>query len=174
MATSKLDNVLIIENALSENECDAIITEYSVDLKTDKVDTHLGYEYNDILEGNPIVTALVSKAFAEYIKTYPTINQTNDKWQLNTFRFKRFPPNHSFNNWHAEHEVLHPYRILCCMVYLSNHNCGTEFYATNETVLSKKGRLIMFPAFWTHTHRGQVCPDKKDRYIMNAYVEFVL
>ena len=45
MTKSKLDNTLIIENALSINECDALIAEYSIEYKTDLVDKYLGYEY---------------------------------------------------------------------------------------------------------------------------------
>lgn len=30
--------------------------------------------------------------------------------------------------------------------------------------------MQLFPAFWTHTHRGQLCPDNKLRYVMSAYV----
>ena len=31
----------------------------------------------------------------------------------------------------------------------------------------------MFPAFWTHTHRGQPCPENKYRYILSAYVNLI-
>lgn len=174
MTKSKLDNTLIIENALSINECDALIAEYSIEYKTDLVDKYLGYEYTDVLSENPILSKLVSESFAKYLKTYPTLNRTYDKWALKTWRFKHFPPNHHFSGWHSEHNSTHPYLILCCLLYLSDHNCGTEFLATNEVIQSKKGRLVMFPAFWTHIHRGQLCPDKKDRYIMSAYVELLV
>ena len=63
-------------------------------------------------------------------------------------------------------------RILSILVYLSNHNCGTEFY-NGKVIKSVKGRALIFPAFWTHTHKGQPCPDNKYRYILSAYVNLI-
>jgi hypothetical protein len=171
MIKLKIDHTLVIDNALTEQECDALITEFNV--KLNEVDAYTGYEHKDIFYDNNILTSLVNRAFDKYTKTFPLINQTLYKWQLQAWRFKRFSPGFSFNTWHSEHTIATPHRILACILYLSDHNCGTEFMGTNETVLSKKGRLLMFPAFWTHIHRGQICPDNKERFVMSAYVEML-
>ena len=55
--------------------------------------------------------------------------------------------------------------------YLSDHNCGTEFY-NGCMVKSVKGRSLLFPPYWTHAHKGQPCPDNKERYILSAYGVF--
>jgi hypothetical protein len=55
---------------------------------------------------------------------------------------------------------------------LSDNNCGTEFYE-GATIISKKGKVLLFPAYFTHTHRGQLCPEFKDRYILGGYANFV-
>jgi hypothetical protein len=175
MTKLKIDNTLIIDNALTNSECDTLIEEFSKDMRQEALNTRLNYEYNQFGPeyNNEILNSLVSRSFSEYKKTYPTIDMTRDKWQLQSWRFKRFPPGKAFSAWHSEHETANPYRILCCLLYLSDHNCGTEFHATGETVLSKKGRIMIFPAFWTHVHRGQVCPDNKERFIMSAYVDLL-
>ena len=56
------------------------------------------------------------------------------------------------------------------MIYLSTHKCGTEFH-DGLLILSHIGRLTIFPSYFTHTHRGQVCPEKKDRYLLGGYYE---
>ena len=48
---------------------------------------------------------------------------------------------------------------------------GTEFF-NNEVIQSELGKVVLFPAYFTHTHRGQVCPEKKDRYLLTGYLEF--
>ena len=56
-------------------------------------------------------------------------------------------------------------------IYLSKHNCGTEFYF-KKVIKSEIGKVVLFPAFYTHTHRGQVCPENKNRYIITGYFSF--
>ena len=57
------------------------------------------------------------------------------------------------------------------MIYLSTHECGTKFFDGNY-IKSKKGRLAIFPSYFTHTHRGMPCPEKKDRYMFGGYFNF--
>jgi len=171
-----MQNILTIDNALAEQECDTLIIE-GVSIPFDNhLNTHLGYESNyfnypfitpNIAE---ILNKLNSKIVADYVNLYPELKLTNTRWLMQPYAFKHFPPSYSFSGWHHEHEYKNPYRILCALVYLSNHNCGTEFY-NGEVILSKKGRMIIFPTFWTHTHRGQVCPDGKSRFILSVYAE---
>ena len=72
--------------------------------------------------------------------------------------------------FHSEQSIEDP-RVLSILVYLSDHNCGTEFY-NGFTIKSVKGRAMVFPPYWTHAHKGQPCPDKKFRYILSAYATF--
>ena len=63
--------------------------------------------------------------------------------------------------------------ILSLQIYLSNHNCGTEFSNYNKTIKSDIGKVVLFPAYFTQTHRGQICPENKNRYIITGYVNFI-
>jgi len=58
------------------------------------------------------------------------------------------------------------------MIYLTEHNCGTEFF-NGDYIKSEIGRLVIFPSYFTHTHRGQKCPNNKTRYIITGYVNFI-
>ena len=57
---------------------------------------------------------------------------------------------------------------MVSVIILNELIMATYFYS-KEIVISKKGRLMVFPTYWTHTHRGQPCPENKNRYIMSAY-----
>jgi len=108
-----------------------------------------------------------------YTKQFPEMSITPSQWGFDKpFLIKKFLPGKAFDVWHCEHGYTEPQRIACAIIYLSDHNCGTEFY-DGSVVLSKKGRLMVFPTFWTHMHRGQVCPDNKDRYIISGYISYI-
>lgn len=80
--------------------------------------------------------------------------------------------------WHSEvypqlpdNEALH--RILLFMYYLNDVEEGgeTEFYYQNKKVSPKKGTMVIAPAYFTHTHRGNV-PVSNDKYIITSWVLF--
>ena len=169
-----MDNTLIIDNALTGEECNALIEEgISIPLNN-YLNEYVGYEshtYNyPIISPHirSILDNLSQKLVSQYIEKFPAIKMTSTPWILHPYTFKHFPPGYSFAGWHSEHDISNPFRVLSILIYLSDHNCGTEFY-NGEVVKSIKGRALVFPGSWTHTHRGQVCPDKKSRFILSAY-----
>jgi hypothetical protein len=163
-----MDNILVIDKVITPEGCNNIIDSYKGSLNSEMLDTHLGYEFCNITN-NPALEILSNSIIKEYIKHFPDIELTADPWVCYEFRLKHFPPNYYFKEWHSEHSFKNPYRIACIMIYLTDHDCGTEFY-DGEVIKSVPGRAVVFPAFWTHTHRGQPCPNGKDRYILTAYI----
>ena len=78
-------------------------------------------------------------------------------------------------HWHIDggsHEFSH--RQLVAIWYL-NDVAGpggeTEFLFQNIKVKPKVGKLILFPPFWTHEHRG-VTLEKGVKYIATTWVVF--
>ena len=58
------------------------------------------------------------------------------------------------------------------MFYLNNvENGGTEFYYQNLCTEAKEGSLVIWPADWTHMHRGQT-EQNNVKYILTGWVEF--
>ena len=55
------------------------------------------------------------------------------------------------------------------MIYLNNvTNGGTYFDNYNLTLNAVEGRLLIWPAFWTHFHRGVVAPNER-KYIITGW-----
>ena len=163
--------VYVKDNMLSKKDCDNIIKTCDKSLLKSK--DYQGYEYYDIKIMN-LWKFLVDKSnliIKDYLNKFPELDLINDTFALSNVRFKKFNKGKSFGDWHSEHCMDYPNRLLNIMYYLSDHNCGTEFY-DGEIVKSKTGRAIVFPSYFTHTHKGQVCPDGKTRYILTGYFEF--
>jgi|TARA_B110000483_G_C17947364_1_gene446933 hypothetical protein len=164
---------LTVDEFLTPEECNSIIEKYNTML-TSGEDAHLNYEKCDI-ENDENLIAILNKRLPIvtdlYKQKYPEINYTGSFWQLTNLRFKKYNPGKSYDRWHSEHSLRNPHRILNIIVYLSDHNCGTKFY-NGETIFSKTGRLTIFPSYFTHTHKGEVCPENKPRYILAGYYNF--
>ena len=160
--------ILIEKNVFNKNECNEIIDMYKNScVKAEH--NYLGYLSRDI-EDFKYIKKLFT-VIEKYKQKFKEINLTASKWKLNNIRFKHFKPTKCFNSWHSEHNLTYPNRLLSIQVYLSDHNCGTEFF-NGDVILSEQGKVTLFPAYFTHTHRGQICPDNKDRYLLTGYLEF--
>ena len=57
-------------------------------------------------------------------------------------------------------------RVLAWMFYLNDAKSGTEFL-NYPKVKAKKGRGIVWPAFWTHVHRSEA--NKGVKYIVTGW-----
>ncbi len=76
-----------------------------------------------------------------------------------------------FHDWHYENPGLQSSpRKLVAQVYLNTIEEGgeTEFLYINKRIKAKQGTLILFPASFTHTHRGNP-PIGQDKYIMTTW-----
>ena len=161
--------ILIKDNVFSQKECETMVSQFSQNLRNAEK-KGMNYQFCDLnyfehMNKLNIITK-------EYENTYNEISKTISIWQLDSLRFKYFKPGFGFSEWHSEHCFTFPNRVLSLQIYLTEHNCGTEFY-NGDVIESKIGRVALFPAYFTHTHRGQVCPENKDRYIITGYINFI-
>ena len=83
-----------------------------------------------------------------------------------------------YQHWHSEIfprpgtvEPLH--RVLLYTIYLNDvPRAGeTEFYYQRRTIVPRAGSLLIAPAGFTHTHRGNT-PDGGDKYIATSWIQF--
>ena len=162
-----MNHVKIIDKALTDKQCDNLIHECSI--KTQARSGHpRNYDYYDIPVEHKLIEKTGLKIIDKYKKDYPEVKLTFDPWILNPFRFQHFKPGNYYNEMHTEQSIVDPNRMLSVLVYLSDHNCGTEFH-NGFMVKSVKGRALMFPAYWTHAHKGQPCPENKSRYVLSSH-----
>ena len=118
-----------------------------------------------------LISPILKKYTDKYIEKYVTLNYM-EQWSLDDgFTLKKFEgEDDGFKVWHTEHCISFPKRILVWMFYLNDAQSGTEFYNYPD-IESKKGRLVIWPAGWTHYHKGET-PNKGLKYIMSGWYSF--
>jgi hypothetical protein len=118
-------------------------------------------------------TGFWSICYPLYAEKY-SILQTSDPHRIYTIKIQKTVPGGGYHVWHAEDNTrLHRSRVLVFTLYLNDVEEGgeTEFLYLSKRVQPKTGRLLLWPAGFTHTHRGNP-PLKGDKYIVTGWVEF--
>ena len=114
----------------------------------------------------------LSCALTKYKKQFPALDSHLPSWNLDPeFTFKKFEgEDEGFKGWHTEHGLgALAHRILVWMVYLNDAKSGTQFkYYPN--VRAKRGRIVLWPAGWTHVHRG--APNKGVKYVLSGWYSY--
>lgn len=115
-------------------------------------------------------SSLCSKALNLYFDRFPIL-KTGRYYHMNC-KFQRTRPGEGFHQWHFENGGETPYRKLVTMMYLNTVEQGgeTEFLYLHRRIQPRQGRLLIFPAGFTHTHRGNP-PLSGTKYILTSWLE---
>ena len=84
------------------------------------------------------------------------------------YNLQKYEQGEGFFSLHNEQSGSYPYRLLAWMVYLNDAKSGTEFPYQEMTVTPKEGRTVIWPAGWTHPHKG-VTPNEGIKYIATGW-----
>ena len=167
------DFILVKKNFLSKDKCLSLIERFKDKVRPGER-KGFGYDAFDMEETADFdeIDNTLRPFVRAYIKKFPEVHITWDKWALTSMRFKKFNPGKAFTAWHSEHSRRYSTRILNFQLYLSTHNCGTKFY-NGKVIKSEIGKAVIFPSYFTHTHKGQRCPNRKTRYLITGYFNFL-
>ena len=121
---------------------------------------------------NYIVMNSLTKYLRKYSDKFTYLN-LDDRWSASyVYNIQRYDDGGGYFRLHTEHGPASPYRILAWMYYLNDAECGTYFPTQEITLNATKGDLAIWPAFWTHPHKG-VTPNIGTKYICTGWVEYV-
>jgi len=110
----------------------------------------------------------------EYIEEFPMLNKLQ-KFVLEGYNIQRYLPGEGFFNWHCENPgyTRGGDRVLAWMVYLNDvETGGTKFKLQNHTEKAEAGKFVVWPAFWTHFHKGQIS-ETETKYIITGWYRYV-
>lgn len=102
----------------------------------------------------------------EYIKIYPFCN-AYAKFELEPgFNIQYYKPYEGYFAYHTERigaAPIYSLRNLAFMMYCNTikKRGGTEFVHQDVVCKPEKGKIVIFPTDWTHTHRSITSPESK-------------
>ena len=180
------DFIKVYEDAVSVEYCEKFIgyiehyVEHGVIIKEpfesdhkdhSTINFHNDSKY-DMLSGDnlPLTFLPIVKEYVDdYLDTYSLLK--HEVMLMFDVKAKKIPIGGGFHRWHYENGGLQVSpRKLVVQLYLNTVEEGgeTEFLYINKRVKAKQGTLIIFPAAFTHTHRGNP-PIGQDKYIVSTW-----
>lgn len=196
-AASKLkcnfkDFIAVYENAFTKKECENTIKLFELYDKCNytysRKDEYLNMKDDVSININPSIELDWNLQFIEsfhdrfYNYLYPIYNrqfpilQKLKKHQSKYIKIQKTCPTQGYHVWHCEHNGSFECdkRILSWILYLNDVNEGgeTEFLYQSLRIKPEEGTFILFPAYFTHTHRGNP-PLNECKYIATGWIEFL-
>ena len=110
-----------------------------------------------------------------YIADFPECNNGLSPWEFDIeFNIQRYLPNQGYFAPHCESGSLRTnHRVLAWMIYLNDVDDGgeTRWISYDLNVKPKKGRVVIWPAFFTHIHHGLVS-ETETKYIATGWYNY--
>tara|TARA_B100000902_G_scaffold267703_1_gene253747 strand:+ start:21409 stop:22143 length:735 start_codon:yes stop_codon:yes gene_type:complete len=120
------------------------------------------------------VNQAIGQAFEMYVQKYKGLVDSCDPISSWTCKLQRTDPGGGYHVWHCENgNFLYRDRVLTWMIYLNDipaeNGGGTDFYHQEKTFHPKKGTIVLWPATYTHMHRGAFLTGDKSKYIATGW-----
>ena len=131
------------------------------------------------LPGNEIFEKYFHNLFycyQDYVTEWPFLASFAENLQVSSFNLQRYQSGQHFQHVHAERvslDTLH--RVFAWMTYLNDvdqEDGGSTFFSHYDLAIQpRKGLTLIWPAEWTHAHKGNVL--KADsKYIITGWMNF--
>ena len=180
----------IYENSLSSQFCNHCIWKFERDERKeqgligggevrtdikDSIDLSLS-SWPDWQKEDKVFYNTLKQYTEEHTKKYPLPSQNFESYFDTGYQIQRTNPESVGYTWHHDFVVTREdtgavaVRVLTYIWYLNtiDHGGYTEF-ANGESVKPETGKLLLFPADWSHVHRG-IPPRDKDKYICTGWI----
>lgn len=182
----------IFKNAYTKEFCEEVIKQYESmaasghgitrfkshgDLKTQKDDTQLFPDNIDYLPLRKTTREFNENFWEKFFPIYEqeyAVLKDSGRHANYSFKVQKTKIGGGYHIWHYEsgnRELCN--RLLTWMVYLNDvHEGGeTEFLYQHIRVKPEQGTLVIWPAAFTHAHRGNP-PLSNEKYIVTGWTEF--
>lgn len=119
---------------------------------------------------NHFLDVLWKKILPIYTERFSILQEQT--YKIDQIKMKKIVPGGGFHQWHYEALNHDSRRRIVVQLYMNDiDDAGeTEFLYQNIRVKPKKNKLVVWPADWTHTHRGNPPIGSTDKYILTTWL----
>jgi len=116
-----------------------------------------------------ICTQGLQRCFELYTNKYDILKIMS--LRSTSIKMQKTNPGEGYHIWHCEQENGEPDRCLVWAIYLNDIDAAgeTEFLYQKMRIPPKKNTAIIWPAAYTHAHRGNVVHGEKSKYILTGW-----
>jgi hypothetical protein len=114
--------------------------------------------------------------YQDYSRQWPFLTSVAKNLQISSFNLQKYQSGQHYQKLHTERgnlETLH--RVFAWMTYLNDvddKNGGSTFFSHYKlSIQPKKGLTLIWPAEWTHAHRGNILK-AGNKYIITGWMTF--
>lgn len=180
-----MDNNFIYEkrNVFDDNFCDTLINiidcEFDKNIFDQVYNTYLREDfcwdlYNLNKKLNSDVENILYDYFLEYMNLFSILKCPGTNLMYAYTKLQKTLPGGGFHQWHFEDfDISLCNRELVWMIYLNDNYDGgeTEFLYQKLRIIPEKGKLLIWPADFTHTHRGNMVMGSNSKYVCTGWIE---
>ena len=89
------------------------------------------------------------------------------------YNLQRYKPGQGYHALHCENYGPGVNRVLAWTLYLNTvtDGGGTYFSEYDKTIDAVEGKFVIFPAFWTHSHKG-IVSNTETKYIATGWYSY--
>ena len=112
--------------------------------------------------------------FEHYVKEYDHLLDNNIS--AHALKMQRTDPGQGYHIWHHENNGYEDrHRCLAFSIYLNDiEDAGeTEFLYLKRRIKPERNTCVIWPAGFTHVHRGNVVHGTKSKYIITGWFYYI-
>ena len=141
-----------------------------------KTSTEMAINIEDKNPINNIVGISLHHQIEKYKELHPQLAKI-ERWGVRErYNLQKYEPNQAYFGLHCENEGPNfgINRVLVWMFYLNTvtDDGGTYFDNYDLTMNAVEGRCVIWPAYWTHMHRG-IVSKTESKYIVTGWFSFI-
>ncbi|MDA9599159.1 2OG-Fe(II) oxygenase [bacterium] len=145
-----------------------------------KKSTDITLRPNEIeMSDNTVFTRYFDELFMcyrDYVLQWPFLETFAKNLDIGHFNLQKYGPGEHFQKVHTERSSLDTlHRVFAFMTYLNDvevSNGGSTFFTHyGIDVQPQKGLTMIWPAEWTHAHKGNVLSSEQ-KYIITGWLHF--
>jgi len=147
-------------------------------IKNNKSTTDISIKPNDLKnEKFKIFNKYMSelhKCYLDYQDQWVFLKKMLKNVDIPSFNIQKYGPGDHFNTIHSERTSLNTlHRIFAFMTYLNDVDDGgeTTFTHYNLKIKPQAGKTLIWPAEWTHAHKGGIL-NNGTKYIVTGWMNF--